>query len=252
MSAALLETIDLSKHFGGLAANLEISFRVEPGQLTGLIGPNGAGKTTLFNTITGFYPPTSGRVLFEGRDIGGMPAHQVARLGLARTFQVYSAVGDLTAIEYVMVGAFARHSKRSQARSAAAALLERFNLARFADTLLAELPVPAQKLVTMAAAVATQPKLLLLDEVAAGLNPGESEQIMRVIEHVHREMRITVMLIEHMLELVMRLCDHILVLDYGQLIAQGAPAYVASHPDVIRAYLGASYAEGKETGGEKR
>ena len=246
----LLEVIDLTKHFGGLAANSRVSFCVERGQLTGLIGPNGAGKTTLFNCITGAHAPTSGRVVFEGRDIAGLPAHQVARLGLARTFQVYAAVGDLTALEYVMVGAFARHSGRGAARTAAQALLERFNLGRFAATLLAELPVPAQKLVTMAAAVATAPKLLLLDEVAAGLNPGESAQMMEVIRHVHQDMGITVILIEHILELVMKLCQQVLVLDYGQLIAQGPPEAIAAHPEVIRAYLGASYVGPTAAGGQ--
>jgi branched-chain amino acid transport system ATP-binding protein len=245
---ALLKVDGLTKHFGGLAANSDVSFHVDEGELVGVIGPNGAGKTTLFNCITGFYAPTAGRIEFKGRDIAGLPAHRVARLGLARTFQVYAAVGDLTALEYVMVGAFMRHASRTAAREASRGLMRRFGLERWSETLLSDMPVPAQKLVTMAAAVATGPSMLLLDEVAAGLNPAESERIMEVIGHVRGDMGITVMLIEHMLEMVMRLCERVMVLDYGMLIAQGPPAEVSRHPEVIRAYLGASYGDGPDGG----
>ncbi len=239
---ALLELERVTKNFGGLMANHEISFVVGKGELLGLIGPNGAGKTTLFNCISGAYPVTSGRIFFDGEDITALKAHEVARRGLARTFQVYVASGDLTVIENVMVGCFMHTRSRSRARAQAGEVLKDLGIHDLSTALLNELPVASQKRVSMATAIATQPRLLLLDEVAAGLNPGEIEEIMGSIRHVHEELGMTVMLIEHVMELVMKISHRVIVLDYGQKIAEGAPEAITRDPAVIKAYLGERYA----------
>jgi len=243
---ALLDVQHVTKDFGGLRANSDISFTMQKGELLGLIGPNGAGKTTLFNCISGLHPVSSGQILFEGKDITELKAHEVARRGLARTFQVYVASGDLNVEENVMVGCFMRTRSRSRAKARAAEILEFLNLQELSGYLVSELPVAAQKRVTMATALGSDPKLLLLDEVAAGLNPSEIEEILASINHVHYELGITVMLIEHVMELVMKISDRVVVLDSGQKIAEGNPQEIANDPAVIKAYLGERYAEEHE------
>jgi len=245
---ALLEIHSLHKDFGGLRANDDISITMERGELVGLIGPNGAGKTTLFNCVSGLHPVTSGRVMFDGQDITDLKAHEVARLGLARTFQVYVASGDLNVEENVMVGCFMRTSSRSRAKSRANEILKDLNLHDLSEFRVSELTVAAQKRVTMATALGSDPKLLLLDEVAAGLNPSEIEEIMTDIRHVHEDMGVTVMLIEHVMELVMKVSDRVIVLDSGKKIAEGDPETIAKDPRVIKAYLGERYV--REHGGD--
>jgi branched-chain amino acid transport system ATP-binding protein len=245
---ALLEIHGLHKDFGGLRANDDISITMERGELIGLIGPNGAGKTTLFNCVSGLHPVTSGRVMFDDQDITDLKAHEVARLGLARTFQVYVASGDLNVEENVMVGCFMCTRSPSRARARANEILKDLNLHDLSEFRVSELTVAAQKRVTMATALGSDPKLLLLDEVAAGLNPSEIEEIMADIRHVHEDMGVTVMLIEHVMELVMKVSDRVIVLDSGKKIAEGDPETIAKDPRVIKAYLGERYV--KEHGGE--
>lgn len=237
----ILEVHQLVKDYDGLRANDNISFSLEKGELLGIIGPNGAGKTTLFNCIAGLHPVTSGRIIFDGEDITRLKAYEVARRGLARTFQVYAASGDLTVEESIMVGCFMRTRSQSKARSRAGQILQDLKLQNHSDFMVRELPIAAQKQVTMATALGLDPKLLLLDEVAAGLNPGEIEEIMRTIRHVHQDMNVTVVVIEHVMELVMNICDRLIVLDYGKKISEGDPNTIAKDPLVIKAYLGERY-----------
>ncbi len=220
---ALLKVQGLCMKFGGLQANWDVTFQLDSGEMVGLIGPNGAGKSTLFNCVAGVYTPTHGKVFFKDRDVTGFKAFQMARLGLARTFQVYAAVGDLNVLENITVGGFLRTGSRSEATKKARELVNKFGLQAVAGEAVANLPIAAQKRVAMATALATDPDLLLLDEVAAGLNPSEIEEMISVIRWIHSDLKKTVFIIEHVMELVMKLSHRVLVLDSGNLIAEGRP-----------------------------
>lgn len=236
---SLLEIQGVSKRFGGLQALNRVSLHVSEGEILGLIGPNGAGKTTLFNVINGVYRPEEGRVIFRGQDITGRPPYEIARLGIARAHQIVRPLNELTVLENVMVGACFGRENRSlrEAREIALAVLEQVGLAGKRDVEAARLNVAEKKRLELARALAARPYLILLDEVLAGLNPTEVATMLEVIRAI-RASGITVLMIEHLMHAVMNISDRIVVLDYGEVIAEGIPQEIAHHPRVIEAYLG--------------
>jgi branched-chain amino acid transport system ATP-binding protein len=238
---SLIEVRAASKAFGGLMANYQVSFRMAEGEILGLIGPNGAGKTTLFNLIAGYYPVSSGEIYFRGQNITGLKDFQIARLGMARTFQVYVVSGELNILENVMIGAFLKTRSRKAALNRAMEVLSFLGLEGREKEMMNEIPVAAQKRVALATALATRPVLILLDEVGAGLNPLEMEELIRLLQRVNQEMKISLLLTEHVMELVMRLSQRVLVLESGQVIAEGHPQEVIKNEEVIRAYLGEGF-----------
>jgi branched-chain amino acid transport system ATP-binding protein len=235
----LLQVQNVHKRFGGLQALTDVQFDLTEGQILGLIGPNGAGKTTLFNVINGVYAPSAGRIVFRDRDITGLPPYEVARLGLARTHQIVRPLNDLTVRDNVTVGAcFGRHNHgQAEARRVADEAMELVGLAPRADALANSLNVAQKKRLELARGLAAQPYLLLLDEVLAGLNPTEIAKMVETIQQI-RARGITILMIEHVMHAIMHLSDHIIVLDYGQIIARGSPIEVAHDPKVIEAYFG--------------
>jgi branched-chain amino acid transport system ATP-binding protein len=238
---ALLEVTNVSKYFGGLKANQNITFTVEQGQIVGLIGPNGAGKTTLFNCLSGFYKPEEGRIIFDGRDITGKSPERVNKLGLARTFQVVRTFKELTVLENVMVGALSRHPKPADAKRKALEWLELGGLLPKKDMTGSGLTIADKKRIEMLRALATEPKLIVLDEVMAGLRPAEQIDAVALLRQI-KERGITIMLVEHVMEVVMPVADKVIVLQNGKQIAQGTPAEISRDPTVLKAYLGEDYA----------
>jgi branched-chain amino acid transport system ATP-binding protein len=241
---SFLKVVDLVKDFGGLVANNRISFEINQGEIIGLIGPNGAGKTTLFNCIVGYHKPDSGQVIFKGKNITGLKPFLTNRAGIGRTFQLMKVTTGMNVLENVMVGAFCRADVRSTARKEAAEILEFLGLGEVKEYHLNELPIASQKKVGLARAIATKPELLMLDEVASGLNPKETEELVNVIKRIHQEKRITLFLIEHIMEVVMPISERVIVLDSGEKIAEGLPKEIVKNERVIKAYLGEKYAKG--------
>jgi branched-chain amino acid transport system ATP-binding protein len=243
---ALLNVIDLTKDFGGVTANNHISLEIEKGEIIGLIGPNGAGKTTLFNCIVGYHKPDQGEILFKGNDITGLKPFQTNREGIGRTFQIMSISGDLTLLENVMIGSFCKTSDRRVARQEAAEILNLLELQEVSEAYMNELPVATQKRVGLAMALATKPELLMLDEVASGLNPKETEEIVALLQKIYGMKGLTLFLTEHVMEVVMPISQRIVVLDGGQKIAEGIPQDIANNERVIKAYLGEKYVKGRK------
>lgn len=235
--AALLSVNRLSKAFGGLRAVSDVSFEIGRGEIVGLIGPNGAGKTTVFNLISGLLPPTQGTLVFEGQDITGVPTFRRSRLGIGRTFQIVRPFDGMTVLENVMAPILARERHAHLARSQAAGVLGRVGLAEDADSDPKNLTLSRRKRLEVARALATRPKLLLLDEVLAGLNPVEVQEELPLIRKL-RDEGVTVFIIEHIMAALMSVSDRVLVMDQGALIAAGSPAEVTADPRVIEAYLG--------------
>jgi branched-chain amino acid transport system ATP-binding protein len=235
--SAILQLLNISKRFGGLIANSGISIEIQKGELLGLIGPNGAGKSTLFNIVAGAYPPTTGTILFEGKDITGLSAAARCALGIARTFQVPKSFESMTVFDNVMVGAFVREKGSKAARLGAVDALEFAGLSGRANAAASELTPPERRRLEMARALATKPKLLLLDEVLTGLTPSEAAQGAELIRAV-RALGVTIVMVEHVMEVVMPLVDRAIVLDLGSVLCEGKPAEVVRDPSVIKAYLG--------------
>jgi branched-chain amino acid transport system ATP-binding protein len=233
----LLSVSNLTKTFGSLVAVNDISLSVARGEVLGLIGPNGAGKTTLFNAITGLLRPERGRILFKQTDITRLEPYRICRLGMSRTFQVAQAFPSMTVAEAIRVGAYNRHDER-EVSGRVAGLLEFFHLGEQANTRCEDLGLAVQRRVEIARAVATEPELLLLDESAAGLNATELAELMAMLRRLRDEWNITLGVVEHVMQMVMGICERIVVLDYGVLIAEGTPQEISRNERVIEAYLG--------------
>ena len=234
----ILECKDIVKKFGGLTAVNDVSMYVNKGEIVGLIGANGAGKTTLFNMIAGVFPPTSGQIFFEGQEIQGKKSHEICRMGMGRTYQIVKPFRNLSVLDNTVVGALIRDSDVKKAKKKAMEVLSFVGLDHRAEVSSGNLGLPELKRLELARALATDPKLLLLDEVMAGLNPTDSEKVIALVERIRDELGISLIVIEHVMKAIMTLSDRIYVLNQGNLIATGIPQEVSVNPEVIKSYFG--------------
>jgi len=236
----MLEVERVSKRFGGLQAVNEVSLSLPPGEILGLIGPNGAGKTTFFNCIAGAMPPTGGSVRLNGRDITGLKAHKVCRAGIGRTYQIVKPFAGLTVRDNVLVGALNRTGSMMEATRLTEEAMELTGLAEQGNMLASSLPLPRRKRLEVARALATAPKVLLLDEVMAGLNPSEVERAIELIRAI-RDRGISILIIEHLMRVIMAVSDRIVVLHHSEKLAEGTPSEIVADPRVVKAYLGEGF-----------
>ncbi len=236
----LLSIRDVSMEFRGLRALSHLDMDVMTGKVNGLIGPNGAGKTTLFNVISGFLHPQEGRILFKDRNLAGLKPHEICRLGIVRTFQIVKVFPELSVLKNVMIGSFNRHKELKPSQDLSERALETVRLDHKRARMASSLTLSDRKRLELARALATEPTLLLLDESMAGLNPTEGEEMLSVIHDINRN-GVTILMIEHMMNIIMSVCEHIVVLNYGEKIGEGSPANISKDARVIEAYLGEEF-----------
>jgi branched-chain amino acid transport system ATP-binding protein len=236
-----LEVRNLRKEFGGVVAVDDNNFTVQKGERLGIIGPNGAGKTTTFNMIAGYFKPTSGTITYEGRKISGLKPHKISQMGIGRTFQIARAFGAMTVYDHVLTGLLAHHlhlRPTAEQHERVEYILELTNLDPFRENLVKNLTIASQRRIVLATALATGPKLLLLDELMAGLTFVEIDQTLEELRNINEKMGVTLIVVEHVMKAIMQLCNRIIVLNYGKIIAEGTPKEVANNKTVIEAYLG--------------
>jgi branched-chain amino acid transport system ATP-binding protein len=238
---SLIEVKNVSKQFGGLAALTDVSFVLNKGEILGLIGPNGAGKTTIFNVINGFYPPTKGDVFLRGEKVSNLKPHVLCKLGVARTFQVVKPLQRMSTLDNVIASAFIRTKTKSQAEEISMEVLKFTNLYEDRKLISKSLPLGKRKRLEIARALATKPEIILLDESFAGLNPTEINEQIEIVNKIRTERGITILIIEHHMRVIMSISDRIVVLSYGQKIAEGTPTEIGHNPVVIEAYLGEAH-----------